>query len=187
MFHQFADYAPVQFFVKLKPGNPTDAIASLEKTWNQLVPDIPFKYSFLDEDLNRFYEAEVRWSNIIGWAGGISIFLAALGLFGLAALSVVNRTKEIGIRKVLGASLTGIIGLLTKDFVKLIILALLIATPLAWYFMNQWLQDFAYRISIGWWIFLLAGSISLVIAFITIGYQALKAGLMNPVKSLRTE
>jgi putative ABC transport system permease protein len=187
LFHQFADYSPYKFFIKLRPGNPSEAIASLESTWNHLVPDIPFKYSFLDEDLNRFYEAEVRWSNIIGWAGGISIFLAALGLFGLAALAVVNRTKEIGIRKVLGASLTGIIGLLTKDFVKLIVIALLIATPLAWYFMNQWLQDFAYRISIGWWIFLLAGSFSLIIAFITIGYQALKAGLMNPVKSLRTE
>jgi putative ABC transport system permease protein len=187
IFHMFHDYAPYKFFVKLKPGNPSKAIASLEKTWAKLVPDIPFKYSFLDEDLERFYESEVRWSNIIGWAGGISIFLAALGLFGLAALAVVNRTKEIGIRKVLGASLAGIVGLLTKDFLKLIIIALVIATPLAWYFMNQWLQDFAYRISIGWWIFLVAGSLSLIIAFLTIGYQALKAGLMNPVKSLRTE
>lgn len=187
LFHQFSDYAPFKFFVKLKPGNPSEAIASLQKTWTSLVPEIPFKYSFLDEDLDRFYQSEVRWSNIIGWAGGISIFLAALGLFGLAALAVVNRTKEIGIRKVLGASLTGIIGLLTKDFLKLILIALVIATPLAWYFMHQWLQDFAYRISIGWWIFLLAGSFSLIIAFITIGFQAVKAGLMNPVKSLRTE
>jgi putative ABC transport system permease protein len=187
LFHMFADYAPYKFFVKLKPGNPSEAIATLQKTWSSLVTDIPFKYSFLDEDLDRFYKAEVRWSNIIGWAGGISIFLAALGLFGLAALAVVNRTKEIGIRKVLGASLPGLIGLLTKDFIKLIIIALVIATPLAWYFMNQWLQDFAYRISIGWWIFLLAGSCSIIIAFITIGYQAVKAGMMNPVKSLRTE
>jgi putative ABC transport system permease protein len=187
LFHQFGSYAPYKFFVKLKPGNPSDAIASLQKTWSSLVPEIPFKYSFLDEDLNRFYQSEVRWSNIIGWAGGISIFLGALGLFGLAALAVVNRTKEIGIRKVLGASLAGIIGLLTKDFLKLILIALVIATPLAWYFMSQWLQDFAYRISIGWWIFLLAGSFSIIIAFITIGFQAVKAGLMNPVKSLRTE
>lgn len=187
LFHMFHDYDPYKFFVKLKPGNPAKAIASLEKTWATLVPDIPFKYSFLDEDLAKFYESEKRWSNIIGWAGGISIFLAALGLFGLAALAVVNRTKEIGIRKVLGASISGIVGLLSKDFLKLIVIALVVATPLAWYFMNQWLQDFAYRISIGWWIFLLAGSISLIIAFITIGYQAIKAALMNPVKSLRTE
>ncbi len=187
MFHQFHDYSPYKFFVKLKPGNPSEAIASLQKTWTTLAPDIPFKYSFLDEDLDRFYQSEVRWSNIIGWAGGISIFLAALGLFGLAALAVVNRTKEIGIRKVLGASLSGIVGLLTKDFLKLIIIAVLIATPLAWYFMHQWLQDFAYRISIGWWIFLIAGSVSLIIAFVTIGYQAVKAALMNPVKSLRSE
>jgi putative ABC transport system permease protein len=187
LFHMFHDYAPFKFFVKLKPGNPAQAIAALEKTWAKLEKDIPFKYSFLDEDLARFYASEVRWSNIIGWAGGISIFLAALGLFGLAALAVVNRTKEIGIRKVLGASLAGIIGLLTKDFFKLIIIAMFIATPLAWYFMNQWLQDFAYRISPGWWLFAAAGLLSLIIAFITIGFHAVKASLMNPVKSLRTE
>ena len=141
MFHMFADYKPYKYFVRLKPGDPSAAIASLEKTWNELVPEIPFKYSFLDEDLDRFYQSEQRWSNIIGWAGGISVFLAALGLFGLAALAVVNRTKEIGIRKVLGASIGGIIGLLTRDFLKLIIIAVLIATPLAWYFMRRWLQD----------------------------------------------
>jgi len=113
--------------------------------------------------------------------------LACLGLFGLAALAAINRTKEIGIRKVLGASLPGIVTLLSKDFLKLVVIALVIAAPFAWYFMNKWLQDFAYRISIGWWIFLLAGTLGILIAFLTISFQAIKAGIANPVKSLRTE
>jgi putative ABC transport system permease protein len=108
-------------------------------------------------------------------------------LFGLAALAAVNRTKEIGIRKVLGASLPGIVKLLSKDFLKLIVVALIISAPLAWYFMNKWLQDFAYRVNIGWWIFVAAGSMALLVAFITIATQAIRAGIANPVKSLRTE
>jgi len=187
MFQQFADYAPYKFFVRIKPGNPSDALAAMQKAWNNVVADLPFKYSFLDESLNNFYKSERKWSNIIGWAGGISVFLACLGLFGLAALAAINRTKEIGIRKVLGASLPGIVKLLSKDFLKLIIVALIIAAPLAWYFMNKWLQDFAYRISIGWWIFIMAGALALFIAFVTISLQAVKAGIANPVKSLRTE
>ncbi|HEY6503048.1 MAG TPA: ABC transporter permease [Chitinophagaceae bacterium] len=187
LFHQFADYAPFKFFVKVKPGSPAPALAAMQKAWSSIVTDLPFKYSFLDENLDNFYKAEIKWSNIIGWAGGISVFLACLGLFGLAALAAVNRTKEIGIRKVLGASLPGIVGLLSKDFLKLVAIALIIAAPLAWYFMNKWLQDFAYRISIGWWIFIVAGSLALVIAFITIAFQAIKAGIANPVKALRSE
>ena len=187
MFHQFADYAPYKFFVRIKPGNPAPALSAMNKAWTSVVADLPFKYNFLDESLDNFYKSERKWSSIIGWAGGISVFLACLGLFGLAALSAVNRTKEIGIRKVLGASLPGIVKLLSKDFLKLVIIALIIAAPLAWYFMNKWLQDFAYRISIGWWIFIAAGSLALLIAFITIGFQAVKAGIANPVKSLRTE
>jgi putative ABC transport system permease protein len=188
LFQQFSrGHVPYKYFVRIQPGNPATALAGLQKAWSSVAPGLPFKYNFLDENLARFYEGEKRWTTIIALAGSISIFLAALGLFGLAALAVVNRTKEIGIRKLLGASLPVIIQLLTKDFLKLIFIALLIAAPLAWYFMHQWLQDFAYRISIGWWIFLLSGSIALIIALITIGYQAVKAGLMNPVKSLRTE
>ncbi|MES1216363.1 MAG: ABC transporter permease [Bacteroidota bacterium] len=187
MFHQFADYVPYKFFVKLKPGNPSKALAAMQKSWNGLVADLPFKYSFLDESLDNFYKTERKWSNIIGWAGGISIFLASLGLFGLAALAAINRTKEIGIRKVLGASLPGIVKLLSKDFLKLVVIALLVATPVAWYFMNKWLQDFAYRISIGWWVFIISGLLAILIAFITIGFQAIRAGIANPVKSLRTE
>jgi putative ABC transport system permease protein len=187
MFHQYADYEPYKFFVRVKPGNPAPALAAMQKAWSGVVADLPFKYAFLDENLDNFYKTERKWSSIIGWAGGISVFLACLGLFGLAALSAINRTKEIGIRKVLGASLPSIIKLLSKDFLKLVILALVIAAPFAWYFMNKWLQDFAYRISIGWWIFIAAGLLAVVIAFVTISLQAIKAGVANPVKSLRTE
>ena len=187
MFHQFADYTSYKFFVKLKTGNPAPALAAMQKAWTGIVADLPFKYNFLDESIDKFYKAERKWSSIIGWAGGISVFLACLGLFGLAALAAINRTKEIGIRKVLGASLTGIVALLSKDFLKLVVFALIIAAPLAWYFMNKWLQDFAYRISIGWWVFIAAGLLAVIIAFITIGFQAVKAGVANPVKSLRTE
>ena len=187
MFHQFADYAPYKFFVRIKPGNPAPALGAMQKAWTAVVADLPFKYSFLDESLDNFYKSERKWSNIIGWAGGISVFLACLGLFGLAALAAINRTKEIGIRKVLGASLPGIIALLSKDFLKLVALALIVAAPLAWYFMNKWLEDFAYRISIGWWVFIAAGALAIVVAFVTIGFQAVKAGGANPVKSLRTE
>jgi putative ABC transport system permease protein len=187
MFHQFADYAPYKFFVRVKAGNPAPALAAMQKAWKGVVADLPFKYNFLDESLDNFYKSERKWSNIIGWAGGISVFLACLGLFGLAALAAINRTKEIGIRKVLGASLPGIVKLLSKDFLKLVVLALIIAVPLAWYFMNKWLQDFAYRISIGWWVFIAAGALAIVVAFVTIGFQAVKAGVANPVKSLRTE
>ena len=187
MFHQFSDYAPYKFFVRIKPGNPAPALSAMRKAWASIVTDLPFTYSFLDENLDKFYKSERRWSNIIGWAGGISVFLACLGLFGLAALAVVNRTKEIGIRKVLGASLSAIVTLLSKDFLKLVIMAIGIATPFAWYFMHKWLQDFAYRISIGWWVFFAAGSLAIMIAFITIGFQAIKAAIANPVKALRTE
>jgi putative ABC transport system permease protein len=187
MFHQFNDYAPYKFFVRLKPGNPSPALNAMNKAWSSIVADLPFKYSFLDESFDNFYKSERKWSNIIGWAAGVSIFLACLGLFGLAALAAINRTKEIGIRKVLGASLPVIVKLLSKDFLKLVVLALAIATPFAWYFMNKWLQDFAYRISIGWWVFITAGSLAILIAFTTIGFQAVRAGIANPVKSLRTE
>jgi putative ABC transport system permease protein len=187
IFHQFSDYTPFKFFVRIKPGNPAPALAAIQKAWNHAEPVIPFKYDFLDDSLNNFYKSEQRWGNIVGWAGGISIFLACLGLLGLTALAVVNRTKEIGIRKVLGASVFSIVGLLSKDFVKLIVIALIIATPVSWYFMHKWLEGFAYRINIGWTVFVVTGFFALLIALITIGLQAVKAGVANPVKSLRTE
>jgi putative ABC transport system permease protein len=187
MFHQFSNYRPVVFLVRIQPGEPARALADLQKAWNVVAPGYPLKYSFLDEDLNRFYNSEERWSNIVGWAGGISIFLASLGLLGLAALAAVNRTKEIGIRKVLGASLSTIIGILSRDFIRLVMIALLLATPIAWWLMNKWLEGYPYRINIQWWVFACTGAAIIIIAFATVSFNAIKAALTNPVKSLRAE
>ncbi|HUR11625.1 MAG TPA: ABC transporter permease [Flavitalea sp.] len=187
LFHRFSSYSPMKYFVKIRPGDPSGSLKTIGAAWKKVVPDFPFKYSFLDEDLDRFYKAEARWSSIVGWAGGLSIFLACLGLLGLAALAVLNRTKEIGIRKVLGASVTGIVSLLSKDFLWLILIAFVIATPLSWYFMHRWLQDFAYRIDITIWVFLIAGIAAIGISLLTVGIQAFRAAVGNPVKSLRTE
>ncbi len=186
MFHQFP-YGVGHFFVRLRPGDPSKTLAAIQDKWKTIAADYPFKYNFIDENFNRFYQSEARWSNIVGWAGGISIFLACLGLFGLVALASVNRTKEIGIRKVLGASVSSIMQLLSADFLKLIVTAFVIATPLAWYFMSKWLEDYANRINIEWWVFAITGIAIVVIALITICVQAIKAALANPVKSLRTE
>ncbi len=182
MFHQFTDYGPYKFFVRIAPGNPTIPLKAMNKAWTDVVEDIPLRYDFLDESVDRFYKAETRWSGIVGWAGGISIFLACLGLFGLAALAAVNRIKEIGIRKVLGASIASITMLLAKDFLKLVIIAFVIASPVAWYLMHQWLQDFAYRIHITWWMFIGSAVVVILIAFVTVSFQSVKAGLINPVK-----
>jgi putative ABC transport system permease protein len=187
MFSPFFDKSRPKIYVRLRPGNPSKALASIQKTWSSVTPDVPLQYNFLDEKLDAFYKAEKRWSSIVGWAGGISIFLACLGLFGLAALATVNRVKEIGIRKVLGASVTSILALISKDFLKLIAVALLIASPVAWYFMNKWLQNFVYRIDIGYTVFIVAGVFAILIALLTICSQAIKAAIANPVKSLRTE
>ena len=187
LFHQFSSYQPFKFFVRLGSGDPGIALSRLQASWKKVVPDLPFKYTFLDENIDHFYKAEIRWSRIIGWAGAISVFLACLGLLGLAALAAVNRTKEIGIRKVLGASVSNIMTLMSKDFLRLVLIAFCIASPLAWYFMNKWLQDFAYRVSIGWTIFLIAGVAAVLVAFVTICFQAVRVAMANPVKSLRAE
>jgi putative ABC transport system permease protein len=187
MFHQFASYVPYKYFVRLHPGDPAPALAALKNEWQKVEPVLPFKYTFLDDNLDQFYKSEARLGRIISWAGGISVFLACLGLFGLAALAVVNRMKEIGIRKVLGASVAGITGLLARDFLKLVIVAIVIASPVAYFFMQKWLSDFAYRIDIQWWMFVGAGLAAIAIAFLTVGFQSVKAALANPVKSLRSE
>jgi len=187
LFHQFPSYQPFHFFVRINPGDPAKAIAAIQSAWKNVAPAYPLKYNFLDDDIDRFYKSEERLRSIIGLAGCLSIFLASLGLFGLATLAAVNRTKEIGIRKVLGAKLSAIISLISKDFLKLVVLAFAIAVPLAWYFMNKWLQDYAYRIDINWWVFVLTGMAITVIALITVSFQAIKAGLVNPVKSLKAE
>ncbi len=186
MFITAADKGFSHFYVRVNVSNAA-ALAVIKKAWDAAAPGIPMKYSFLDEDVNNYYRTEQRWSGIVGWAGGISIFLACLGLLGLAALAAVNRTKEVGIRKVLGASVISLANLLMKDFLKLIVIAFVIASPLAWYLMNTWLQDYANRITINWTIFLFAGIFAISIALITISFQVIKAALINPVESLKTE
>jgi putative ABC transport system permease protein len=187
VFELSPDKGSIHFYVRIKPGDPAKALAIMLKAWSSSMPGVPMKYSFLDEDVNSYYNAEQRWSSIVGIAGGISIFLGCLGLLGLAALAAINRIKEIGIRKVLGASVLNIARLLLTDFLKLIFIAFVIASPIAWYLMSKWLQDYANRINISWSVFLLAGVFAVLFALITISFQAIKTALMNPVKSLRTE
>jgi putative ABC transport system permease protein len=175
------------FYVRISDGDPSRVIKAVQAAWNSALSGVPMKYSFLDEAVNDYYKAEQKWSSMIGWAGGISIFLASIGLLGLIALAAINRTKEIGIRKILGATLADIVTLLSKDFLKLILLSFMIATPVAWYCMNRWLADYAYRISINGWVFVLAGLGAILIAMITISFQAIRAAMANPVKSLRTD
>lgn len=187
LFSQPPQLEPKKFYIRIRSGDPSRALALLQSTWKSMAPQYPFRYSFLDEDFARFYTFEERWSRVAGWAGGLCIFLACLGLFGLAALAAVNRTKEVGIRKVLGASVSSIVALLSKDFLKLVLIAFVIASPVAWFLMNKFLQDYAYRIQIGWWVFATTGVMVLALAFVTIGSQALKSAIANPVKNLRSE
>ncbi|WP_426588467.1 ABC transporter permease [Mucilaginibacter sp. R-33] len=173
--------------VKVGSTNISATIAAIQQKWKSLVPERPFNYRFVDEAFNAQYSAQVNFGNLFMYFAVLAILISCMGLFGLASYSTIQRTREIGIRKVFGASVTGIINMLSAEFLKLVILSSLIAFPLAWFAMNKWLQDFAYRITIGWWVFALAGMAALVIAFITVSFQAVKAALANPVKSLRAE
>jgi putative ABC transport system permease protein len=174
-------------FVKITGDNLKSTIEQLQATWKQRVPHRPFEYHFLDEDFDKLYRAEERTAGVFTTFSSLAILLACLGLFALSAFELVKRTKEIGIRKVLGATVSNIVGLLAKDFLKLIIIAMLIAFPVAWFATNKWLEDFTYRVNIGLWMFAIAAVTVLLIAFVTISVQAIKAALANPVKSLRTE
>lgn len=173
--------------VKLSGKHLPQTLAFLESKWKELVPQRPFEYRFLDDDYNKLYQSEIRLGKVLNIFATIAILLAALGLFGLSAYTIQQRTKEIGIRKVLGASVPNVITLLSKDFLTLVIIASLIAFPIAWWAMNKWLEDFVYRVSIGWWIFLISGIIAVVISLLTVSFLAVKAAVANPVKSLRTE
>jgi putative ABC transport system permease protein len=173
--------------VKTKTKDIAGLLASMEKQWKSFKPDLPFTYSFLDERFNEVYKAEQKTGQILGVFAGLTIFVGCLGLFGLATFTAEQRTKEIGVRKVLGASVAGIVALLSRDFLKLIATAIVIALPVAWWMMSRWLQDFAYKIDIAWWMFAGAAVISVVVALATISYQSIKAALMNPVESLRSE
>ena len=181
------NFSRISIKISGNKDNVSAAIAHLEKTWKSYLPEVPFEYTFLDEKFEQLYQSEERQGTLFTVFSGIAIFIACLGLLGLSAFSISQRLKEIGIRKVLGASTSGIIRLLSLDFLKLVALAALIAFPIAWYAMHNWLHDFAYRISIQWWIFGIAGLLAAMVALATISFQALKAALANPIKSLRTE
>lgn len=170
-----------------KPRDMGATLKSLEATWHKLNPNEPFDYSFLDQDFQKNYTAETRLASIVAYFTIIAILISCLGLFGLATFSAEQRTKEIGVRKVLGASVSSVVGLLSKDFLKLVAIAVVLASPLAWWIMNKWLQDFEYRTGIGWEVFLITTGIALFTALLTISFQAIRAALSNPVKSLRAE
>jgi putative ABC transport system permease protein len=172
---------------KINTPDVKGLIAQIRKKWNSMASGVPFSYRFLDESFNEMYRAEQRAGTIALVFSVLAIFIACLGLFGLATFIAEQRTKEIGIRKVLGASVQGIASMLSKDFLRLVSIAFIIAVPVAWYAMNVWLRGFAYRISLSWWIFISAGVAAFLIAFVTVSFQAVKAALANPVDSLRTE
>ncbi len=172
---------------RFESADANTVLAALEKNWKSLSPAQPFSYRFLDDAFDRMYRNERRVGKIAGIFSLLSVIISCLGLFGLAAFTTEQRTKEIGIRKVMGASVAGITRLLANDFLKLVLIAIVIATPLAWYAMQQWLDDFAYRAEISWWVFALAGLAALAIAFLTVSFQSIRAALANPVKSLRSE
>jgi putative ABC transport system permease protein len=173
--------------IKISGNNLSAALDYMNKTWKKYFPETPVDYTFLDENFDRLYQAEQRQATIFTVFACVAIFIACLGLFGLSAFAISQRIKEIGVRKVLGASINDIVGLLSKDFLKLVAVAALLAFPIAWYSMHNWLKDFAYRINIQWWVFIIAGCVAALIAFLTVSFLAIKAAVTNPVKNLRTE
>ncbi len=180
-------YRLSNIFVRLQPGNLKEQVQAIESEWKTMATASPFEFAFLDDEIQQLYNREKRMSSIFTVFSSIAIFIACLGLFGLAAFMAKQRTKEIGIRKVLGATTAGIVGMLSKDFLKPVLIALFLAVPLAWYFMNNWLSDFAYRIEISVGVFVFAGVVAVSIALLTVGFQSVKAALANPVESLKSE
>jgi len=179
------DYGTV--FVKIKPGTETATLKYIEKAFKKLFPINPYTYTFKDEENFKSYAAEAKWKQIMLFGAILTIFISCIGLFGLSVLSAEKRTKEIGIRKVLGASVNALVLTLSKDFLSLVTLALLIAIPSSLWAANKWLQNYPYKISLGWQLFALSGLLVLIIALVTISFQSIKAAMANPVKNLRTE
>ncbi len=173
--------------VRTEAGKTKQALASLEQICKELNPNVPFTYQFSDQEYEKLYKSEQVVSQLANYFAFLAIFISCLGLFGLAAFTAEQRTKEIGVRKVLGASVASVVTLLSKDFLKLVLIAIVIASPVAWYAMHTWLQNFAYQIDLSWWIFALAGVVAVAIALLTVSFQSIKAALMNPVTSLRSE
>ena len=182
-------YPPVsaKIAVKVRSTNLQATIAHIEKTWKKFASAYPFDYRFMDESFGEMYKSEDKLSSLLWIFTVMAIVVGCMGLFGLAAFSAEQRTKEIGIRKVLGASVISIVTMLSKNFLKPVMIASVIAFPVAWWLMNKWLEDFPYRVNISWWIFGVAAVAALVIALITVSFQTIKAAISNPVKSLRTE
>jgi len=172
---------------KIEAGKAKNLIAQVESKWKTMSAGLPFSYRFLDDSFDDMYRNEQRIGKLAISFAILAIFVACLGLFGLATYMAEQRTKEIGIRKVLGASVGNVVNMLSKDFIILVLISSVFAFPIAWWAMHNWLEDFVYRINIGWWIFIAAGAIAFLIALITVSSQAIKAALANPVKSLRTE
>ena len=182
------DKAPDGYFtVRISQEKLPETIAAIQQVWQKVFPDSPFSYFFLDDFFNQQYQLDWTFAKLSGLFALLAIIVASLGLFGLAFQTTIQRTKEIGVRKVLGASVASIVTLLSKDFLKLVLIAVVIATPIAWWAMHRWLQDFAYKIDIEWWVFALSGFVAVGIALLTVSFQSVKAALMNPVKSLRSE
>ncbi|MDX2049295.1 MAG: FtsX-like permease family protein, partial [Chitinophagaceae bacterium] len=173
--------------VRTEAGKTKEAISSMEKVFRQFNPGYPFKYYFTDDELANNYKAEHTVSKLSRYFAFLAIFISCLGLFGLVTFTVEQRVKEIGVRKVLGASVPGIVRMLSKDFIRLVLVAAVISFPIAWWAMNKWLADFAYRINVGWEAFVIAGMAALMIALLTISFQAIKAAIANPVGALRSE
>ena len=186
-FVLFPEIRAGRLLIKLDGHHVQQTISFLASKWKELVPDRPFEYHFLDEDYDDLYQSEIRLGKVMNLFASIGILLACFGLFGLSSYAIQQRTKEIGIRKILGANVTGITALLAKDFISLVFIAFIIAAPVAWFAANRWLLDYAYRIKLSWTIFLYTGLLAVLIALITVSFQAIRTALMNPVKSLRTE
>lgn len=176
-----------KLYVKTSGENASAAIAAVEKQWKRYNPNFPFTYQFLDDEFNSLYQTEQRTGQLFNAFAGIAILISVLGLFGLATYIAQRRIKEIGIRKTLGASVESIVSMLAKDFIRLVLVAFVLATPLAWWLMNKWLKNFAYRVDLEWWHFALAGVLAVAVAFLTVSMQSVRAALSNPVKSLRSE
>ncbi|WP_229367797.1 FtsX-like permease family protein [Fibrisoma limi] len=204
-FHENSLHAPIRpTFIAYMPGMSKDiavklatkgkqvsdvrtSLAAIEDAWQTVYPDKEFSYTFLDDSIARLYESDQKIARLVNTATAIAILISCMGLFGLATFTAQQRTKEIGVRKVLGASVVSIITLLSADFVKLVFIAFLIASPIAWWITGKWLEEFAYRVDVAWWVFILAGVLAMGIALLTVSFQSVKAALMNPVKSLRSE
>ncbi len=173
--------------IKIKPNSETASLAHIEKNFKNLFPINPYSYKFRDLVNKKAYESEEKWKQIMLFGAALTIFISCIGLFGLATLSAEKRTKEIGIRKVLGASISSIVALLSTDFIKLVGLSFVLSFPVAYFSTQKWLENYPYRESFNWWIFAFTAAITICVALLTVGWQSIRAALMNPVKSLKTE